>query len=162
MKHLWVICLVVLMAGSLLAQNSMPGSYDRAQLIKTYTNYTYETADTTSWISYPDLLQCSYVALIKYQTDSAHADLYIMGRNTALPAAATTKYVDTFVDSIPYRGGASTALAPRVTVRVLKGPGIDHLEGCNQLRIGTVFKNAAETGITSGRQVLYYLVWKYQ
>ena len=161
MKHLWVICLVVLMAGSLLAQNAEPGKYDRAQLIKTYTTYTSATTDTTSWITYPDLLKCSELSVIYYQTDSAHADVYWMGRNTALPSAATTKYTDTFVDSIPYRGGATTALAPRVTVRVLKGPGVNVLEGCNTFRVGTVFKNAAENGNTAGRVVQYYLVWKY-
>jgi hypothetical protein len=161
MKHIIAVALVMLLAVTAFAQNAEPGKYDRAQLIKTYTNYTSATADTTSWISYPDFLLCKYVAVIKYQTDSAHADIYFMGRNTALPAAATTKYVDTFVDSIPYRGGATTALAPRVTVRVLKGPGVDVLEGCNQFRVGTIFKNAGENGNTTGRVVQYYLVWKY-
>jgi hypothetical protein len=161
MKHLFVVCLILLVASVGFAQNSMPGLYDHALLIKTYTNYTSATADTTSWITAVDIVRARYVAVIKYRTDSAHADIYFMGRNTALPSAATTKYVDTFTDSIEYRGGAITALAPRATVRVLKGPGVDVLEACNEFRVGTVFKNAAENGNTTGRVVQYYLVWSY-
>lgn len=161
MKHLMVVCLVMLLAVTAFSQNAQPGKYDRAQLVKTYTTYTSATADTTSWISYPDVQLCRELYLIKYSTDSSHADIYVMGRNTALPAAATTKYVDTFTDSLSLCTTAITALAPKVVVRVLKGPGVDHLEGCNQLRIGTVFKNADKNGNTAGRVVQYYLAWTY-
>jgi hypothetical protein len=161
MKHIIAVALVMLLAVTAFGQNSQPGKYDHAQLVKTYTNYTSATADTTAWLTSCDIVRARYLAVIKYQTDSAHADIYFMGRNTALPAVATTKYVDTFVDSIPYRGGATTALAPRVTVRVLKGPGVDVLEGCNEFRIGTIFKNSGENGNTTGRVVQYYVVWSY-
>jgi hypothetical protein len=164
MKHLWVICLVVLMAGSLLAQNSRPGVYDRAQLLKTYTNYTVSTADTTVWFSYPDLLNCREVYLIAYATDSVHAAVVVMGRNTALPAAATTKYEDAYTDSLGLAlstAGVTTALAPRVRVIPLKDATVDRLEGCNQFRISTIGVSAAHMGTTTGRVLQYYLAWHY-
>ena len=162
MKRILVVCVLMLLAVSVFAQNAEPGVYDRAQLIKTYTNYLKATGDTTSWVSYPDLGKCREAYLIAYATDSVHALIYVMGRNTALPAAATTKYVDTYTDSLPLAGtDITTALLPKVRVIPLKDGVVDRLEGCNQFRIGTEFCDTAHNGLTSGRVLQWYLVWHY-
>jgi len=162
MKRILAVCLLMLLVGTVFAQNSQPGVYNRAQLLKTITNFTSSTAETTGWYSYPDLLECREAYLLTYATDSVHQTLYIMGRNTALPAAATTKYVDTYADSLPLSASASavtTALVPRVLVIPLKNGVVDRLEGCNQFRIGTVGLSAAHNGTSTGRVLQYYLVW---
>ena len=162
MKRILAVCLLMLLVGVTFAQNSAPGVYDRAQLLKTITTFTSATAETTGWYSYPDLLNCREVYLLAYATDSVHQTVCVMGRNTALPASATTKYEDAYVDSLPLSASATavtTALVPRVLVIPLKDGVVNRLEGCNQFRIGTTGLSAAHNGTTAGRFLRYYLVW---
>lgn len=155
MKKLGVILVLMLTTSFVWAQR--PPEPTKQLLIKTYTTFTATTDDTTGYISLAtcDLSKAREVAIITIATDSVQATLQFIGRNSQL-----TKLTDIYTDSISTLGGGGIdwdATTPKTKVTILKGPGVNVLEGCDQLKIGTVFLNASEIGTTAGRTLKHYL-----
>lgn len=138
----------------------------KAKLLKTYTNYTTSTADTTGYISLADadLYLAREVCLIGIATDSIQATVQVIGRNTQIVTGTTYLLTDVYTDSISSLGAGTTAWAatnPKTKVIVVKGPGVNVLEGCDQFKVATLVINAASNGTTSGRYLKWYLWVKW-
>lgn len=174
MKQVIFLALTFLMIGGLFAQTQTrvkaPSLMETepARLVKTYLNYTATSDDTTGWITIDDAtfgnipLALPEVYLVAVAGDSVNADVYIIGRNSVLTSAlnGTADTVGTpispYVDSLHTKSNSNSASVYGVIT--LKSSTVNRLPGCNQFRIGTVFR-ATGQGTTAARTLKWYVMW---
>ncbi len=157
MKKLSLVVVLALIASVAYSQRVM--SPIKAQLFKTYTNYTSSSDDTSGYVTVPVVspLEASEVGIIAVSTDSVEADIQALGRNSQL-----TTITAVAIDSITTLGGGAvawSATTPKTKVFMLKGPGVNLLAGCDQFKVGMVFH--PHEGTSTGRTLKLYLWWKY-
>lgn len=151
-----LFCVVSGFAQVNLGQNSL---LYKAELFKTYTNFTATSDDTTGWVTVPvtEVLAAREVILLGISTDSIQANVYVVGRNDIL-----TNITTTVTDSITTLGAGATAWSstnPKTKVITLKTNGTNNLPGCTQFKVGTVFGVAGSQGTTTGRTMKWYLYY---
>ena len=150
MKYFVSLLLVFLTVGAYAQQNRLNPRIGKEDAFKTYTTFTATSDDTTAFVTVPvvDPLLAKEVILIGIATDSIAADVYAIGRNSA-----RTSVTETYADSII--GTSNTSNIVRI---VLKDNATNRLEGCDQFKLGTVFR-ASGNGTTAGRTFKWFLWW---
>lgn len=160
MKLLLSLGLMLLVVGTVFSQGDIQGNQlflgSSAQLFKTYTTFTATSDDTTGYLSLQidpvlktQILLASEVRLLGVGTDSVAADVYVIGRNKTL-----TGITATYADSI-----VGTSNTSNTKVINLRTPDTDLLDGCTEIKVGTVFR-ATGQGTTAGRTLKWYLLWR--
>jgi hypothetical protein len=157
MKKL-IVVLMLLAVFSFLAQAQ---NVEKARLFKTYATFVHTNDDTTGWMAIPEIngVIASEWGIIGIATDSIMTVVNVLGRNSQIKSGTTFQLTDVYIDSISVLSAGTTAwsaTAPKTGVIILKGPGINRLEGCDQFAVGNVF-NTAANGTTAGRTYKLYL-----
>ena len=162
MKQLVILLGLILFASPIFAQDiGGDGSFraNKAQLFKTYTNYTATSDDTSAYITIvppigSDVLLCRELRLIAVSTDSIVADVNVLGINGYLSSMPIAAYTDSIVAS----DSLATLAAGSKKIITIKGTALDRLIGATQVRVGTVFR-ATGQGTTTGRTLKWYAQW---
>ena len=163
MKYLAILLGLILFTAPLVAQDIGGGNWraNKAQLFKTYTNYTATSDDTSSYITIDppmssDVMMASEVTLILVSTDSIAADINVLGINGHLTSVLATTHTDSIVASDSLAAGMNSG---SVKIVVIKDPVVSVLDGATQIRVGTVFR-ATGQGTTAGRTAKWYIKWR--
>ena len=160
MKYVLVLVLAVFALSVGYSQSVVSVPSLPASLIKTFTNYTAASDDSSGYLAFPSSLplDASEVGVIFVATDSIQATLTFQGLNSRLGYV-----IDQYVDSISTLGGGAggwSATVRKVKVVMLKDATVNVLAGCDRFKVVTTFLNASEIGTTSGRTLKEYLFWR--
>ena len=160
MKALAVVLMLMCLSVSALAQDVvLPAQSvaERGVLVKTVTNFTAASDDTSGYISLlPNLGMYREVVVYAIASDSIQAQIQILGQNTK-----NTTYTQVAIDSISVVGGGAVAWSasvPKCKGITVKGGNANLIPGCDRFKIGVVCGAASAIGTTTGRTLKLY-VW---
>ena len=158
MKYAILIALILLVVVPGFAQTIKGGNqsyeFNRGTLVKSYTNFTAASDDTTGYVGGgtvlgADVLGASEVYLITATTDSAAVDVTFQGKNSFV-----TSFTASYADSV-----VTTSNTGATSVITLKSPTLNRLAGCTEFKIANIFR-ATGQGTTAGRTYKQYLMVK--